>query len=154
MAIEFNCNWNWTSKSSQKKAGHKHFSDFDSKKKFALKKKISCFFQIFMFKMIKKYFFFFISCFYLVKWPSYFTLCENGYFTKMCTTVHKINFFNFFFQNLKIYYIEMVQFIFEGSRTNLRFWSKFAYVLVRTGVPPNPVHSVAPILSSSRKDHP
>ena len=94
------------------------------------------FFQFFMFKMIKKYFFFFISCFYLVKWPSYFTLCENGYFTKMCTTVHKINFFNFFFQNLKIYYIEMVQFIFEGSRTNFIFWSKFAYVLVRTGVPP------------------
>ena len=87
-----------------------------------------------MFKKIKKYFFFFISCFYLVKWPSYFTLCENGYFTKMCTTVHKINFFNFFFQNLKIYYIEMVQFIFEGSRTNFSFWSKFAYVLVRTGV--------------------
>ena len=28
----------------------------------------------------------------------------------------------------------MVQFIFEGSRTNLIFWSKFAYVLVRTGV--------------------
>ena len=28
----------------------------------------------------------------------------------------------------------MVQFIFEGSRTNLSFWSKFAYVLVRTGV--------------------
>ena len=43
-------------------------------------------------------------------------------------------FFQFFFQNLKIYYIEMVQFIFEGSRTNFSFWSKFAYVLVRTGV--------------------
>ena len=28
----------------------------------------------------------------------------------------------------------MVQFIFEGSRTKLSFWSKFAYVLVRTGV--------------------
>ena len=28
----------------------------------------------------------------------------------------------------------MVQFIFEGSRTNFSFWSKFAYVLVRTGV--------------------
>ena len=28
----------------------------------------------------------------------------------------------------------MVQFIFEGSRTNFIFWSKFAYVLVRTGV--------------------
>ena len=25
----------------------------------------------------------------------------------------------------------MVQFIFEGSRTNLSFWPKFAYVLVR-----------------------
>ena len=30
----------------------------------------------------------------------------------------------------------MVQFIFEGSRTNFSFWSKFAYVLVRTGVHP------------------
>ena len=29
----------------------------------------------------------------------------------------------------------MIQFIFEGSRTNFIFWSKFAYVLVRTGVP-------------------
>ena len=96
LAIEFNSNWNWTSKSSQKKAGHKHFSDFDSKKIILPWKKISCFFQIFMFKMIKKYFLFFISCFYLEKWPSYFTLCENGYFTKMCTTVHKINFFIFF----------------------------------------------------------
>ena len=28
----------------------------------------------------------------------------------------------------------MVQFIFEGSRRNLSFWPKFAYVLVRTGV--------------------
>ena len=37
-------------------------------------------------------------------------------------------------QNLKIYYIEMVQFIFESSRTNFIFWSKFAYVLVRTEV--------------------
>ena len=83
--------------------------------------------------MIKKYFFFFTSCFYLEKWPSYFTLCENGYFTKMCTTVHKINFFIFFCKTLKftIYYI---QFIFEGSRTIFSFWSKFAYVLVRTGV--------------------
>ena len=28
----------------------------------------------------------------------------------------------------------MVQFMFEGSRTNFIFLSKFAYVLVRTGV--------------------
>ena len=28
----------------------------------------------------------------------------------------------------------MVQFIFEGSRTNFSFWSTFAYFLVRTGV--------------------
>ena len=32
--------------------------------------------------------------------------------------------------------MEIVQFIFEGSRTNFSFWSKFAYVLVRTGVTP------------------
>ena len=102
LAIEFNCNWNWTSKSSQKKTPAINiFQILTKKKKIRPEKKISCFFQIFMFKMIKKYFFFFISCFYLVKWPSYFTLCENGYFTKMCTTVHKINFFNFFFKTLK-----------------------------------------------------
>ena len=29
----------------------------------------------------------------------------------------------------------MVQFIFEGSRTKFIFWSKFAYALVRIGVP-------------------
>ena len=105
--------------------GHKDFEPSKNEKSLPpwlfAPKILFHFFLNFIFKIIKKYFFFFTSCFYLEKWPSYFTLCENGHFTKMCTTVHKINFFDFFPQNLKIYYSEMVQFIFEGSRTNFIF---------------------------------
>ena len=52
----------------------------------------------------------------------------------MCTTVHKINFDKYFFQNLKIYSIEVVCANFEGSTTIFIFYPKFAYDLVRTTV--------------------